>query len=104
MKINVTFTINPLDSDPDKIRGSFDQYLRDMLYVGAETDTDPYLVDEVEVHLDPTVLVVGDPATGFELIGPVTPNDPALERYTDRELRHTTWWYMGIESLGSTGS
>jgi hypothetical protein len=46
-----------------------------------------------------TVLIVGTPADGFRFIGPVTPNDPALDAYVDTELRGQDWWYATLEPL-----
>jgi hypothetical protein len=45
------------------------------------------------------VLVYGDPAGGFQFVGPVTPNDPDLEDYIERELRGVSWWYVPLRSL-----
>lgn len=48
---------------------------------------------------EPMVLVVGNPADGFRFIGPVTPNDPALDEYVETELRNETWWYAPLTAL-----
>ena len=49
------------------------------------------------------VLVVGSPSDGFKFIGPVTPNDPALEHYTDRVLPSSEyWWYADLTRLPAT--
>jgi hypothetical protein len=49
-----------------------------------------------------TVLMYGDPSDGFNLVGPVIPNDPELEEFTDRELRDAYWWYVPMRSLPAT--
>jgi hypothetical protein len=46
MQITATFDIDPKNSDPDKIAESFDQYLRDMLYIGID-DGDVFLISDV---------------------------------------------------------
>jgi hypothetical protein len=45
------------------------------------------------------VLVVGNPAEGFRLIGPVVPNDHKLEQVTDIVFKDQYWWYLHMESL-----
>lgn len=45
------------------------------------------------------ILVVGNPGDGFRLIGPVTPNDPALDHYIDFQLTSEDWWYLPVQSL-----
>jgi hypothetical protein len=49
-----------------------------------------------------TVLVAGTPADGFTFYGPVTPNDPALEAFTENELHDTYWWYCQLQPLPGT--
>jgi hypothetical protein len=46
-----------------------------------------------------TVLVTGKPTDGFTFYGPVTPNDPELERFTDMELSGQDWWYCPLSPL-----
>lgn len=44
-----TFRVNPGTSDPAKVEAHMEQYLRDMLYVGAETEADDiFSLEEVE--------------------------------------------------------
>jgi Helix-turn-helix len=45
------------------------------------------------------LLIVGTPADGFRYIGPVTPNDPDLDEYIDRELRDEYWWLVELDPL-----
>lgn len=47
----------------------------------------------------PVMLVYGSPDTGFAHVGPVVPNGPDLEAFTDVELRDTYWWYVPYASL-----
>lgn len=47
MKITAEFTIDPKTSDPAKVAASFEQYLRDSLYVGVQDSDDPFTVDAV---------------------------------------------------------
>lgn len=48
---------------------------------------------------EPMLLVYGDPVEGFQFIGPITPNDPDLDEFVERELHNVTWWYAPIQSL-----
>jgi hypothetical protein len=52
MQITATFDIDPKNSDPDKIAESFDQYLRDMLYIGIDDD-DVFLISDVTITEGP---------------------------------------------------
>lgn len=45
------------------------------------------------------VLVTGTPSEGFTFIGPVTPNDPDLEHYTDIDPKPDYWWYAKLTAL-----
>ena len=45
------------------------------------------------------ILVSGNLVDGFSFIGPVTPNDPTLDRYVDTELNGQEWHYVQLTSL-----
>lgn len=47
----------------------------------------------------PIVLVVGDPASGFEFYGPTVANDPALEELTETLGRSQSWWYVDLKPI-----
>jgi hypothetical protein len=42
------------------------------------------------------LLVTGNPENGFTFYGPVTPNDPDLDEFTDRELAGQYWWHIPL--------
>lgn len=48
---------------------------------------------------EPMVLVTGTPTEGLKFIGPVTPNDPDLEYYTDVDPKPEYWWYAALAPL-----
>jgi hypothetical protein len=45
----------------------------------------------------PMLLVWGTPADGFTYMGPMMPNDPAMEAWIERELRDQYWWYIPLK-------
>lgn len=45
------------------------------------------------------VLVVGNPFDGMQVFGPVTPNDPDLEEYIEREHHDDYWWLVTLGKI-----
>jgi len=45
----------------------------------------------------PMLLVWGTPADGFTFMGPMIPNDPAMEAWIERELNNEYWWYVPLK-------
>jgi hypothetical protein len=39
------------------------------------------------------MIMYGNPADGFQLVGPVTPNEETAEMITEH-LHRDTWWYV----------
>jgi hypothetical protein len=51
------------------------------------------------------LLVWGDPVSGFTYMGPMTPNDPAMETWIETNLSDEYWWYVPLKppAWGSKG-
>ena len=50
MRIVLDFKVDERNSDPTKLIDTFDQYVRDMLYVGVDAeDNDPFWIEDFSV-------------------------------------------------------
>jgi hypothetical protein len=58
-----------------------------------------FVQDATPPYLAPVLLVWGSPDDGFRFVGPVTPNDPELDKFVDEQLRNVNWWYAPLSSL-----
>ena len=55
MEIAAMFTVSNLKGiGPERVAAAFEQFLRDMLYIGCEPETDdPFAVEDVKVKVRP---------------------------------------------------
>lgn len=50
MQINVSFTLDEKDCDPDKLKSIFIDYLDEMLEIGFDENDFPFVIKSADLH------------------------------------------------------